>query len=121
MPRSSSSPARVPVEERLFSLVLALLATENGLTKNEILSTVHSDWPESQGYGLGIEHVESLMGSGVSPCGGAWGHIGLGRATTVALTTTDATRQVVLMANSMITSDEAWAALSRATWTVLCS
>jgi proteasome accessory factor B len=30
----------VPVEERLFSLVLALLATETGLTKNEILSTV---------------------------------------------------------------------------------
>jgi proteasome accessory factor B len=28
------------VEERLFSLVLALLATESGLTKNEILSTV---------------------------------------------------------------------------------
>ncbi len=38
---SSTSPApRVPVEERLFSLVLALLATESGLTKNEILSTV---------------------------------------------------------------------------------
>jgi proteasome accessory factor B len=32
--------AAVPVEERLFSLVLALLATESGLTKNEILSTV---------------------------------------------------------------------------------
>jgi proteasome accessory factor B len=31
---------RVPVEERLFSLVLALLATESGLTKHEILSTV---------------------------------------------------------------------------------
>jgi proteasome accessory factor B len=31
---------RVPVEERLFSLVLALLATDGGLTKNEILSTV---------------------------------------------------------------------------------
>lgn len=30
----------IPVEERLFSLVLALLATETGLTKNEILSTV---------------------------------------------------------------------------------
>ena len=40
MSRSSSSPSRVPVEERLFSLVLALLATETGLTKNEILSTV---------------------------------------------------------------------------------
>ncbi len=31
---------RVPAEERLFSLVLALLATEQGLTKAEILSTV---------------------------------------------------------------------------------
>ena len=35
-----SSSRRVPVEERLFSLVLALLATEQGLTKAEILSTV---------------------------------------------------------------------------------
>ncbi|HEY4153406.1 MAG TPA: WYL domain-containing protein [Pseudolysinimonas sp.] len=35
-----SAASRVPVEERLFSLVLALLATESGLTKNEILSTV---------------------------------------------------------------------------------
>ena len=37
---ASSAGPRVPVEERLFSLVLALLATETGLTKNEILSTV---------------------------------------------------------------------------------
>lgn len=37
---AAASTARVPVEERLFSLVLALLATEAGLTKNEILSTV---------------------------------------------------------------------------------
>lgn len=36
----ASSPRRIPVEERLFSLVLALLATEQGLTKAEILSTV---------------------------------------------------------------------------------
>jgi proteasome accessory factor B len=36
----AAAPARVPVEERLFSLVLALLATESGLTKTEILSTV---------------------------------------------------------------------------------
>jgi proteasome accessory factor B len=35
-----SAAAPVPVEERLFSLVLALLATEQGLTKSEILSTV---------------------------------------------------------------------------------
>ncbi len=36
----ASATSRVPVEERLFSLVLALLATDSGLTKNEILSTV---------------------------------------------------------------------------------
>jgi proteasome accessory factor B len=35
-----NAPVRVPAEERLFSLVLALLATESGLTKTEILSTV---------------------------------------------------------------------------------
>jgi proteasome accessory factor B len=37
---SLDSSARIPVEERLFSLVLALLASENGLTKTEILSSV---------------------------------------------------------------------------------
>lgn len=36
----ADSARKVPVEERLFSLVLALLATEQGLTKAEILSTV---------------------------------------------------------------------------------
>ena len=45
------SPApRIPVEERLFSLVLALLATDAGLTKNEILSTV-------QGYRQKYSHA----------------------------------------------------------------
>ena len=45
----TDSAPKVPVEERLFSLVLALLATENGLTKNEILSTV-------QGYRQSFDH-----------------------------------------------------------------
>lgn len=36
----SSSSSRIPVEERLFSLVLALLSVDIGLTKSEILSTV---------------------------------------------------------------------------------
>lgn len=39
MARTETSQ-RVTVEERLFSLVLALLVSENGLTKAEILSTV---------------------------------------------------------------------------------
>ncbi len=45
----TSATSRVPVEERLFSLVLALLATDSGLTKNEILSTV-------QGYSQKYSH-----------------------------------------------------------------
>ncbi|MGV8968886.1 MAG: helix-turn-helix transcriptional regulator [Microbacteriaceae bacterium] len=44
-----SSAAKVPVEERLFSLMLALLATDAGLTKAEILSTV-------QGYRQSYTH-----------------------------------------------------------------
>ena len=37
---SGKGGPRIPVEDRLFSLVLALLATETGLLKAEILSTV---------------------------------------------------------------------------------
>ncbi|MFZ2963802.1 MAG: WYL domain-containing protein [Rhodoglobus sp.] len=48
MPAARSAP-RIPVEERLFSLVLALLATDAGLTKSEILSTV-------QGYRQKYSH-----------------------------------------------------------------
>lgn len=40
MTEKSGIGSRIPVEERLFSLVLALLATETGLSKHEILSTV---------------------------------------------------------------------------------
>ena len=53
--------------------------------------------------------------------GTAWGHVGLGHVTTVAFTRPDASRQVVLMANALLTSDAAWAALNRATWAVLCA
>jgi len=48
VPPANIAP-RIPVEERLFSLVLALLATDAGLTKNEILSTV-------QGYRQKFAH-----------------------------------------------------------------
>lgn len=88
-------------------------------SRREMLTTVPSGWPESQGYGLGIERVESLMGAS-SPCGSAWGHTGLGTATTVALTSRDAARQVVLTARAMLTSEAAWAILGAAAWAVLC-
>ena len=105
---------------RFFAALLAgEIVGESSL--REMLTTVPCDWVESQGYGLGIEQVESLMGFDASPCGAAWGHVGLmNDVTTVAFTTLDASRQVVLMANAMLTSDAAWSALSRATWAALC-
>ncbi|MCS5733360.1 helix-turn-helix transcriptional regulator [Herbiconiux daphne] len=48
---SQKQPPAVPVEERLFSLVLALLATEAGLTKSEILSTVQGYRQRYDAYG----------------------------------------------------------------------
>jgi D-alanyl-D-alanine carboxypeptidase len=89
-------------------------------SRREMLATVPSDWPESQGYGLGIERIESLMGS-LSPCGAVWGHLGFGRrATTIALATPDAARQVVVTASAMLTNEAAWALLGRASWAALC-
>lgn len=40
VPPTPDKPTAVAIEERLFSLVLALIATEVGLTKSDILSTV---------------------------------------------------------------------------------
>jgi D-alanyl-D-alanine carboxypeptidase len=102
----------------LAALLAGEIVGESSL--REMLTTVPSDWEESQEYGLGIERVESLMGFEGSPCGSAWGHVGLSSSTTIAFTTPDAERQVVIMANALLTSEAAWAALSRATWAVLC-
>jgi hypothetical protein len=49
----------------------------------------------------------------------AWGHIGLGRTTTVALATHDGARQVVLSAGMLLTSDAAWAIFDKTIWMVL--
>lgn len=48
---------RIPVEDRLFSLVLALLATETGLLKSEILSTVrgYADRYDANGANANLE------------------------------------------------------------------
>ena len=40
MPADAPTSSRIPAEERLFNLVLALVAAENGLTKADVLSTV---------------------------------------------------------------------------------
>ena len=122
-PATATIPgALVSSADDLANFLAALLAGEivGESSMREMLTTVPSDWEESQGYGLGIEQVESLMGFERSPCGSAWGHVGLSTGTTVAFATPDGKRQVVLWANAMLTSDAAWAALSRATWAVLC-
>ena len=86
----------------------------------EMLRTVPSDWDESDGYGLGIGEVTSLMGKAASPCGAAWGHLGLGGHTTVALASERGDRQVVVMVNAYAVSDESWEALAGLVWSCYC-
>lgn len=86
----------------------------------EMMTTVQSDWPESEAYGLGIERIGSLFGFVSSPCGPAWGHLGLGQYTTIALSSRDGERRAVLMVNVAWPSDAVWRALGRAAWSALC-
>jgi D-alanyl-D-alanine carboxypeptidase len=87
----------------------------------EQLTTVPSDWEESVGYGLGIEEVSSLMGVADSPCGTAWGHLGFSFGyTTIALASEDGDRQVVILANTLLMSDEPWPAIADLTWACYC-
>jgi D-alanyl-D-alanine carboxypeptidase len=90
--------------------------------RGELLTTVASDWEESDGYGLGIEEVSSLMGQVPSPCGSAWGHLGFAMGhTTIALSSESGDRQVVILANTLVMSDETWAALGALTWACHCA
>ena len=87
----------------------------------ELLSTVPSDWDESDGYGLGIEEVTSLWGLEASTCGSAWGHFGFSAGyTTIALASKSGDRGVVVMFNSHPMSEETWVALGRLTWACYC-
>ena len=89
--------------------------------RTELLTAVPSDWEESDGYGLGIERVSSLMGQSPSPCGPAWGHLGFAMGhTTIALASESGDRQVVVCANSLVMSDETWKALGRLVWAAFC-
>jgi hypothetical protein len=86
-----------------------------------MLTTVPSDWEESDGYGLGIEEVSSVIGFADSPCGSAWGHLGFAPGySTIALASKADDRQVVILANTLIQSEEPWAALGDLTWASYC-
>jgi D-alanyl-D-alanine carboxypeptidase len=86
----------------------------------EMMRTVPSDWEESDGYGLGIEQVTSVMGKAHSPCGAAWGHLGLGNYTIIAVASENGDRQTVVLANGLVMSDEAWGPLGQLTWSCYC-
>jgi D-alanyl-D-alanine carboxypeptidase len=88
--------------------------------REEMLQTVPSDWEESDGYGLGIAQVSSVMGKAHSPCGAAWGHLGLGPYTVIALASEDGKRRAVVLANGPVMSDEGWIPLGRLTWACYC-
>jgi D-alanyl-D-alanine carboxypeptidase len=88
----------------------------------KMLRTVVSHWDESDGYGLGIEEITSLMGKADSPCGRAWGHIGFSAGyTAIALASEGGEREVVIMANGLVETEETWQALGRLTWASYCS
>ena len=86
----------------------------------ELLRTVPSDWPETDGYGLGIGRITSIMGRVPSPCGVAWGHLGLGPYTAIALASEDGSRQAVVLANGGVMAEEQWDALGRLAWAAYC-
>ena len=87
----------------------------------EMLSTVPSDWEESDRYGLGIEEVTSCWGLADSTCGPAWGHFGFSFGfSTVALASETGDRQVVVMFNTHPMSEEIWRAVGRLTWACYC-
>jgi D-alanyl-D-alanine carboxypeptidase len=88
--------------------------------RTEMLRTVPSDWDETDAYGLGLGRVISLMGRAASPCGAAWGHLGFGGHTTIALASERGDRQVVVMVDEYVVSDESWQALAGLVWAGYC-
>ncbi len=87
----------------------------------ELLRAVPADGVEFEAYGLGIGKLSSLLGVAPSPCGSAWGHLGLGLGhTTVALSRRDASRQAVLAVNQGLLPPAAWAPLGDVVWRTFC-
>ena len=88
--------------------------------RSELLTTVASDWEESDGYGLGIEEVSSLMGHGPNHHADRRGATSASRSgiRRSRLSSESGDRQIVVCANTLVMSDETWAALGDLTWTI---
>jgi D-alanyl-D-alanine carboxypeptidase len=88
----------------------------------EMLRGVESDWAETDRYGLGIGEISAVMRRERSPCGPAWGHIGFSAGyTAIALASEDGARQVVVLANGYVHSEDAWDAVGRLVWDAYCT
>lgn len=83
----------------------------------EMLRTVPSDWDESDGYGLGIGEVTSLMGAAASPCGAAWGPPRPRRPYDDRAAGERARRPA---GRSDVLTEEAWEALGGLVWSCYC-
>lgn len=82
----------------------------------EMLDTVPGDGGEFARYGLGIAEMDSFLGIVPSPCGSAWGHLGLmPGCTCAALSTRDGARQAVLMTSGPINE-----AFGERMWDLFC-
>jgi D-alanyl-D-alanine carboxypeptidase len=92
--------------------------------RREMLETVESDWQETDRYGLGIGEITSVMGRQRSPCGAAWGHLGFSVGyTSIALSSEDGERQVVICSNGHppdIAEDAFLDATGRLAWDLYC-
>lgn len=87
----------------------------------ELVRTVPADGFEFDAYGLGIGKLSSLLGAAPSPCGSAWGHLGLAPGhTTVALSRRNASRQAVLAIDHGLLPPAAWEPLGDVVWRILC-
>ena len=77
---------------------------------------------ETDRYGLGIGQITALMGRQRSACGAAWGHLGFSVGyTTIALSSEDGERQVVICANGVDLDTEAfWDAAGQLAWRLYC-
>ena len=62
-----------------------------------------------------------MVGLADSPCGSAWGHLGFSPGySTIALASETGDRQVVVLANTLLQTEEPWKALGDLTWACYC-
>lgn len=98
----------------------------SGDLRTEMLAAVHSDWPETDRYGLGIGEISAIWRRERSPCGSGWGHLGFSLGyMAIALSSEDGERQVVLLANGAFMTEETehafFDAAGRLIWHLYCT